>query len=114
MRTCDVSNRNAVRDLAAYAVEQMERLDIVVNSAGVNVVRRAMSELDPNDFDRIMAINCTGFYNVLYAVLPGMRQSIRATIRSRQSADCFNCSSRSPISLCYTSVAVLYTNERHR
>ncbi len=73
--TCDVANRNGVRDLAAYAMGQFGRLDIVVNSAGVNVARRAMSELDPDDFDRIMAINCTGFYNVLHAVLPGMRQN---------------------------------------
>jgi NADP-dependent 3-hydroxy acid dehydrogenase YdfG len=47
----------------------------VVNSAGVNVVRRAMAVLDPDDFDRILAINCTGFYNVLHAVLPDMRRN---------------------------------------
>jgi NADP-dependent 3-hydroxy acid dehydrogenase YdfG len=74
-RTCDVANRKDVRELATWAIDQMGRLDIVVNSAGVNVVRRAMSELDPDDFDRIIAINCTGFYNVLRAVLPGMRQN---------------------------------------
>jgi NAD(P)-dependent dehydrogenase (short-subunit alcohol dehydrogenase family) len=75
MRACDVSNREDVRALAAWAIEQFGRLDIVVNSAGINVVRRAMFELDPADFDRIIAINCTGFYNVLLAVLPGMRQN---------------------------------------
>jgi NAD(P)-dependent dehydrogenase (short-subunit alcohol dehydrogenase family) len=74
-RTCDVANRGDVRELTAWAIEKLGRLDIVVNSAGVNVVRRAMSELDPDDFDRIIAVNCTGFYNVLYAVLPGMRQN---------------------------------------
>jgi NADP-dependent 3-hydroxy acid dehydrogenase YdfG len=75
MRACDVSNREDVQELAAWAIDQFGRLDIVVNSAGVNVVRRAMAVLDPGDFDRIMAINCTGFYNVLLAVLPGMRQN---------------------------------------
>ncbi len=75
VRTCDIADRNEVRELAAWAIEQFGRLDIVVNSAGVNVARRSMAELDPDEFDRIMAINCTGFYNVLHAVLPGMRQN---------------------------------------
>ncbi len=72
--TCDVSDRADVHRLVAWAVEQLGRLDIVVNSAGINVARRKMCELDPADFDRLMAVNCTGFYNVLHAVLPGMRE----------------------------------------
>ena len=70
---CDIANRPEVAALAAWAVEKLGRLDIVVNSAGINVARRKMCELDPADFDRIMAINGTGFFNVLHAVLPGMR-----------------------------------------
>ncbi len=73
-RACDVTDRGDVRELIAWSLACMGRLDIVVNSAGINVARRKMSELDPEDFDRIMAINCTGFFNVLHAVLPGMRQ----------------------------------------
>ena len=46
---------------------------IVVNSAGINVVRRSMAELAPADFDRLVAVNLTGLFNVLQAVLPGMR-----------------------------------------
>jgi NADP-dependent 3-hydroxy acid dehydrogenase YdfG len=73
-RRCDIANRADVEQLVAWAIEQLGPLDIVVNSAGINVVKRKMCELDPADFDRILAINCTGFYNMLYAVLPGMRQ----------------------------------------
>jgi len=73
-KTCDVSDREGVNRLVAWAVERLGRLDIVVNSAGINIVRRKMSELDPADFDRIMAVNATGFFNVVHAVLPGMRQ----------------------------------------
>jgi NADP-dependent 3-hydroxy acid dehydrogenase YdfG len=73
-RACDVSNRAQVAELVAWAVDRLGPLDIVVNSAGINIAKRKMSELDPADFDRVMAINCTGFFNVLHAVLPGMRQ----------------------------------------
>ena len=30
--------------------------------------------MDPADFDRIMAVNCTGFFNLLHALLPGLRK----------------------------------------
>jgi len=73
-RACDVSDRRGVEELVAWTIERLGPLDIVVNSAGVNVARRKMCELDPADFDRLMAINCTGFYNLLHAVLPGMRE----------------------------------------
>ncbi len=73
-RVCDVSHRGDVQELVAWAIAQLGPLDMVVNSAGINVARRKMCELDPADFDRIMAVNCTGLYNVLHAVLPGMRQ----------------------------------------
>jgi NAD(P)-dependent dehydrogenase (short-subunit alcohol dehydrogenase family) len=73
-RVCDVSQRSEVQSLVAWAIEQLGPLRIVVNSAGINVVRRKMCELEPADFDRILAVNCTGFYNLLHAVLPGMRE----------------------------------------
>jgi len=73
-RTCDVSDREQVNRLVAWVIERLGRLDIVVNSAGINIVKRGMHELDPAEFDRIMAVNCTGFFNVVHAVLPGMRE----------------------------------------
>jgi NAD(P)-dependent dehydrogenase (short-subunit alcohol dehydrogenase family) len=73
-RPCDVTDREDVAQLFAWAAEHLGRLGIVVNSAGVNVINRSMADLDPGDFDRIVAANCTGFYNVLRAALPGMRE----------------------------------------
>ena len=74
-RACDVADRDECRRAGGLGHRALGPLDIVVNSAGINVARRKMSELDPADFDRVMAVNCTGFYNVLHAVLPGMREN---------------------------------------
>jgi NAD(P)-dependent dehydrogenase (short-subunit alcohol dehydrogenase family) len=73
-RACDIADRGQALALVDWAIENAGPLDIVVHSAGINVVKRKMCELDPADFDRVMAVNCTGFFNVLHAVLPGMRQ----------------------------------------
>ena len=60
--------------LLAWTEERLGPLDILVNSAGINVARRSMAELDPADWDRLLAVNATGLFNVLHAALPGMRR----------------------------------------
>lgn len=71
---CDVSARDDVNRLFAWLDQQgFLPLDILVNSAGINIARRKMCELDPADWDRVLAINATGTYNCIHAALPGMR-----------------------------------------
>lgn len=85
VRACDVADRSDVESLFQWATEELGQIDIVVNSAGVNIAKRRMEVLDPADFDKLIAVNCTGFFNVLHAVLPSMRQ--------RQDGIVFNVSS---------------------
>ena len=72
-RACDVSDRDDVARIFAWCEEKLGPVDILVNSAGINVPRRLMTELDPADWDRMVAINLTGSFNCIYAALPGMR-----------------------------------------
>ena len=72
-RTCDVSDRAAVAELAEWFQREVGAIEIVAHAAGINVVRRKMAELDPADFDRVLAVNATGLFNVLHALLPPMR-----------------------------------------
>jgi NADP-dependent 3-hydroxy acid dehydrogenase YdfG len=48
-------------------------VDILVNSAGINVAKRRISDMDPADWDRVMRINATGAFHCLHRVLPAMR-----------------------------------------
>ncbi|MFH1924420.1 MAG: SDR family oxidoreductase [Planctomycetota bacterium] len=73
-RACDVADREAVNSLFAWLEEQWGSLDILVNNAGINVPNRAITELTPDDWDRMLAINATGAFNCIYAALPGMRR----------------------------------------
>lgn len=69
----DVTDRQSVASLFDWADEQLGRIDILVNSAGVNIRGRSMAEMTPEQWDEVLAINATGAYNCLYAVLPQMR-----------------------------------------
>jgi NADP-dependent 3-hydroxy acid dehydrogenase YdfG len=70
IHACDISDREQVSSL----FEKFGVPDILVNSAGINVVKRKVSELSHEDFDRIMAINCSGFFNLVHEALPTMRE----------------------------------------
>lgn len=70
----DVADRASVEKLFRWSCEQLGHIDILVNNAGINVVKRSMAELDPADWDRLMAVNATGTYNCMREVLPQMRE----------------------------------------
>jgi NADP-dependent 3-hydroxy acid dehydrogenase YdfG len=71
---CDVADRAAVNAIARQVVDQFGPVDILVNNAGTNTNPRSVAEVDPDDWDRTVAINLTGAFNFVRAVLPGMRE----------------------------------------
>lgn len=73
-RACDVADRAAVRALFNTLSGEGFEPDILVVSAGANVARRTMADVDPDDFDRLLGINATGAFNVMHAALPAMRR----------------------------------------
>lgn len=70
----DVADRASVADFFDFVTRTHGPVDILVNSAGVNIVNRTMATMDPADWDRVLQINATGVYNCVHAVLPAMRQ----------------------------------------
>lgn len=72
--TVDVTDRTSVHTLFQWAEEQLGRIDILVNSAGVNIKTRTMATVTPEQWDQVMGINATGAFNCMYEVLPQMRQ----------------------------------------
>lgn len=73
-RSADVGDLASVEKLVAWANAELGKIDILVSSAGVNVLRRRLAELVPEDWERMMRINATGAYYCLRAVLPQMRE----------------------------------------
>ena len=65
----DVGDRRAV----AKAAERIGRVDILVNSAGINDPKRNFFNVSTEAWDRIVAINLSGMFYCVHAVLPGMR-----------------------------------------
>lgn len=70
----DVGDLTSVETLFRWSMATLGPLDILVNSAGVNVRNRTMAELSPEDWDKMMRINASGAFYCMRAVLPEMRQ----------------------------------------
>jgi len=73
-RTADVKDLDEVRRLVQWAEAELGGIDILVNNAGVNVPRRSLAELSPEDWRKMVEINLNGAFYCIHEVLPGMRK----------------------------------------
>ena len=71
--TVDVADDDSVNEFFAAARQQLGRIDVMVNCAGINIQKRRMSDMDPADWQRVMNINAGGGYRCMHAVLAEMR-----------------------------------------
>lgn len=69
----DVADKAAVAKVGAGILECHGRVDILVNSAGLNLPTRFWRDATPDSFDHIVQINLNGALYCIAAVLPAMR-----------------------------------------
>jgi NAD(P)-dependent dehydrogenase (short-subunit alcohol dehydrogenase family) len=72
-RATDVSDRKELAALFDWFEAEVGKLDILVNAAGVNVPKRSIEDLAPEDWDMVLKINLTGAYDCLRLGLQRMR-----------------------------------------
>ena len=76
---CDVADRPQVGDVIAAAADALGGLDGIVNAAGILDITR-FDDLSAESWDRMIAVNLTGPFNVVKAALPLLRAADRASI----------------------------------
>jgi NAD(P)-dependent dehydrogenase (short-subunit alcohol dehydrogenase family) len=77
---CDISVADAVAAMGAAVLARFGDVDVLVNSAGINVPRRSLAALSVDDWNRVLATNLHGAYYCVQAFLPGMRARGTGTI----------------------------------
>ena len=65
--TCNLENREQLADL----VNNLKYIDTLVNNAGINVINNFL-EINPNDFERVHAVNVFAPFLLSQGVLPHM------------------------------------------
>jgi NADP-dependent 3-hydroxy acid dehydrogenase YdfG len=69
----DVSRAADASQVAQTILERHGRIDLLVNSAGINVPKRSWADMEIEDWDRLVEINLNGVLYCMRAVLPVMR-----------------------------------------
>ena len=67
----DVTSGKSVREAFVSTTDTLGAVSIVVNNAGVDVIAPFL-DTDEDDWNRIIAVNLHGVFNVCRAVLPSM------------------------------------------
>jgi NADP-dependent 3-hydroxy acid dehydrogenase YdfG len=69
----DITSRSLVFEAADSIVKEHGRIDILVNSAGVNPSKRHWHELSESDWRETVDVNLSGMFFTCQAVMPVMR-----------------------------------------
>jgi NADP-dependent 3-hydroxy acid dehydrogenase YdfG len=76
----DVSDATDVERVAQAILARHGRIDLLVNSAGINVKNRSWETVDTAAWDQVININLNGTLYCIRAVLPAMRAQNGGTI----------------------------------
>jgi NAD(P)-dependent dehydrogenase (short-subunit alcohol dehydrogenase family) len=98
----DVTRRAEIEAAVGRLAEAWGRLDVLFNNAGIFTPAGTIDEIDPDDWDRSVAVNLTGMFNAARVAFAQMRR------QSPQGGRIINNGSISayaprPGSVCYTT-----------
>jgi NADP-dependent 3-hydroxy acid dehydrogenase YdfG len=103
---CDVSDRTIAGEFIRWATEELGQVDILVNAAGTNIKNRSMAEMRPEQWDELLAVNATGAYNCIAAVLPMMRERQNGLIVNISSISGLRASRLGGVAYCASKFAM--------
>jgi NAD(P)-dependent dehydrogenase (short-subunit alcohol dehydrogenase family) len=82
---CDVADRTQVAHLFDDALKALGGLDCLVNNAGIAGPTGRVEEINPEDWDRCLAVDITGQFNCVRLAVPHLKQSKNASIMNLSS-----------------------------
>lgn len=82
----DVSDRGAVERFFAAGLSFLGGLDVLVNNAGIAGPTGPVEDIDPDDFERTLAINITGQFLCTKLAVPHLKEAGSGSIINLSSA----------------------------
>jgi NADP-dependent 3-hydroxy acid dehydrogenase YdfG len=70
----DVSDQQEVAKAGAEIAKRHGRVDVLINSAGINHPKRSFRNVSIDGWNQIVAVNLSGMFYCVQTVLPGMRE----------------------------------------
>jgi NAD(P)-dependent dehydrogenase (short-subunit alcohol dehydrogenase family) len=71
---CDVRDEQSVANMIEAVRKNFQRVDILINNAGIAHENRPVTQLSPRDWNDVIATNLTGMFLITHAALPWMKR----------------------------------------
>jgi NAD(P)-dependent dehydrogenase (short-subunit alcohol dehydrogenase family) len=81
----DVSNRAEVAAMFDEALSHLGRLDVLVNNAGIAGPTEPTEAMDPDAWEKVVAVNLNGTFNVTRCAIPHLKRSPAGVIINMSS-----------------------------
>lgn len=69
-----IENADAVAQTCAQIIAEHGRIHTVVNASGSHISMKFIGDIGPDEFKQVLDADTNGFFNVVHAVLPHMRE----------------------------------------
>jgi 3-hydroxy acid dehydrogenase/malonic semialdehyde reductase len=76
----DVTDKSAIHSTLASLPADWKEIDVLINNAGLALGIKGAHEAELEDWETMIATNCTGLVTITRALLPGMVERGRGTI----------------------------------
>jgi 3-oxoacyl-[acyl-carrier protein] reductase len=70
---CDVTQSTQVKDMVAKAIAKFNKVDIMVNCAGIGKPPKLINDISEEEYDQVVGVNMKGIFLCLQAIAPHMK-----------------------------------------
>jgi NAD(P)-dependent dehydrogenase (short-subunit alcohol dehydrogenase family) len=94
---CDMASRAEIERMMPAAIDALGGLDVLVNNAGIAGLTLPVDQMPPDAWDKVIAVNLTGMFDVSRLAIPHLKRSSAGVITNLSSiAGRYGFANRSP------------------
>jgi len=96
-KRCDMGKRAEIERMVPEAIKALGGLDVLINNAGIAGLTLPVEQYPPDDWDKVIAVNLTGMFDVTRLAIPALKASQAGCIINMTSiAGRYGFANRSP------------------